>query len=142
MRIIFLLVLGLLVCIATGLVVLAVSRRRVEAALPRCGNCGYNLTGSPSNRCPECGMLFIDAGVITREPTPPPSRHMIRVVLLLLVGFTMLGVLGMVAMGWRARAARTQAVTARQAAIQAGRQATSTAPATEVRPADPTPQTP
>ncbi|HPF40082.1 MAG TPA: hypothetical protein P5081_04515 [Phycisphaerae bacterium] len=30
---------------------------------PQCGNCGYDLTSAESNRCPECGRLFIEAGV-------------------------------------------------------------------------------
>ncbi len=25
---------------------------------PTCGECGYNLTGLPQNRCPECGTSF------------------------------------------------------------------------------------
>ncbi|MGB0715241.1 MAG: hypothetical protein ACPGXK_05145 [Phycisphaerae bacterium] len=26
---------------------------------PFCVNCGYDLTGSPSDRCPECGTTFV-----------------------------------------------------------------------------------
>ena len=31
-------------------------RNRVGDAAQICGNCGYNLTGNVSGRCPECGM--------------------------------------------------------------------------------------
>lgn len=32
---------------------------------PRCGNCGYILIGkSPAKRCPECGSLLVEAGVV------------------------------------------------------------------------------
>ena len=143
------LIAGVLTCVAMAVIVIVVSRRRVDTTLPRCGNCGYNLTGAPSNRCPECGELFIEAGVITRQPRQVPSRRMIWVLMLILVGFTVLGVLGMMAMGWRARAARAQAVAAQQAAFQAQmlaqvttQRATTTAPATEDRPAGQAPQAP
>ena len=34
--------------------------RIATRAEPRCGNCGYNLTGSESNRCSECGLQFTE----------------------------------------------------------------------------------
>lgn len=144
--ILLLLIAGVLTCVAVVVMVIVMSRRRAETAVPRCGSCGYNLTGAPSNRCPECGKLFIEAGVITRQPTLSPSRGVIRVLVLILVGFTVLAVLGTMAMGWRARAARTRAITARQAALQAqmqaqavAQQATTSAPVGGERRADQSP---
>lgn len=69
---------GLFVCLipvamlvgGTVLVVLARPRRGAGHGGPACGNCGYNLTGSTTvNRCPECGKLFIEAGVVQQAPT-------------------------------------------------------------------------
>jgi hypothetical protein len=64
---------ALIFIISATLIILAVVgfvlRRREEndvQAGPRCGACGYNLTGCTSNRCPECGRLFIEAGVFVR----------------------------------------------------------------------------
>lgn len=58
-------ILGVVVVTAVlaGIVIL-LTRTRAGAHGPRCGNCRYDLTGSESNRCPECGQLFIDAGVV------------------------------------------------------------------------------
>ncbi len=53
---------ALLVGVVAGAIVFIKGRRR-EGTDSSCGQCGYNLTGSESNRCPECGTLFIEAGV-------------------------------------------------------------------------------
>ena len=144
-----LLLLGASACVAVAVVVMVASRRKADTNLPRCGNCGYNLTGAPSNRCPECGRLFIEAGVVVKQPRPVASRRVIWGLMLVLVGFAVLGVLGTIAMNQRTRAARAQAIAAQQAAIQArlqaqaaAQQATATAPATEASSADQSPEAP
>ena len=48
---------------AIGLYLIRSARRR-RGTEPRCGHCEYNLTGSLSDRCPECGLRFIEAGVV------------------------------------------------------------------------------
>lgn len=60
----------LLLVVSSALVVyLIISRsQRARPGPPRCGNCRYDLTGSVSNRCPECGKLFIEAGVLLNHP--------------------------------------------------------------------------
>jgi len=32
--------------------------------LPQCGRCGHILTEARANRCPGCGVLFLDGGVV------------------------------------------------------------------------------
>jgi hypothetical protein len=118
-----LLVLGASACVAVAAVVMVASRRRADTNLPRCGNCGYNLTGAPSNRCPECGDLFIEAGVVVKQPRPVASRRVMWGLMLVLAGFAVLAVLGTIAMNQHASATRTQTIAAERAAIQARMQA-------------------
>ncbi|MBU0637580.1 MAG: hypothetical protein KKB50_01845 [Planctomycetes bacterium] len=122
---------GVILCVALAVLASAAVRKRAEADAPRCGNCGYNLTGAPSNRCPECGKLFVEAGVITTPLRPGPSPRAIRLMLIVLVGFTVLGVLGMVAAGLRARGIRARAVAAQQAAVARATAAAARAQAEE-----------
>ncbi|GMU82570.1 MAG: hypothetical protein AMXMBFR47_24410 [Planctomycetota bacterium] len=83
---------------------------------PRCGHCGYNLTGAPGNRCPECGWLFIDAGVIVRSDRrrSPWRSVVVRLALVVLVGIA-----GVSYFGIRAAQARASAEAARAMATRA-----------------------
>lgn len=59
----FILVVALgLVPLGATLIVLGCRGRRVGDA-PHCRKCGYNLTGLPSEACPECGSSCTGRGV-------------------------------------------------------------------------------
>ena len=91
-------------------------RRQLAQQGPQCGNCGYNLTGSPSNRCPECGQLFIEAGIITEKQATAPLPQVSRttwLVFAILIGLAFLGTIMFV---WRIGAVRTLPIAPRQAA--------------------------
>jgi hypothetical protein len=53
---------------------------------PACGHCGYDLTASTSNRCPECGLLFIEAGVRAGNWGKRPWSRRAAGIVVLLVG--------------------------------------------------------
>ena len=112
---------------------------------PTCGHCGYNLTGAPGNRCSECGLLFIEAGVVTPATSGKPRRRWLGIALCAgpLCLLVVMG-LGMV-MTLRARnaamVAQQRALVAQQAALTqalATRQRTQTAGAGSGRPGIPT----
>ncbi|MBN1341422.1 MAG: hypothetical protein JXQ73_02015 [Phycisphaerae bacterium] len=44
-------------------------RARVVATAPHCRGCGYNLTALSSERCPECGGVIADIGVVSEKRT-------------------------------------------------------------------------
>ena len=99
-------ILAAVVCLIVGIYLIAPSRRTVAG--PRCGHCNYNLTGSTANRCPECGRLFIEAGVVTNPVASLRKRRLIGIVLIVapLIPVT----LGFATtMFYRARAARQAA---------------------------------
>ncbi len=128
-RLLFAFVLLIVVAIALVVAVTSAIRshrgRNASGGTPTCGHCGYNLTGAPGNRCPECGQLFIEAGVTFRFRDPPGRLTVTSVIAIVLFGLVVLvGVIGMDTYNAaRARAAKAQAAAARNAAIRQARQA-------------------
>ena len=97
------LILGPVVCLIFGIHLIATSRRSIGPG-PHCGYCSYNLTGSTANRCPECGRLFIEAGIVTSPALSLRKRRLIGIVLI--VTPLLLATLGFAAtMFYRERAA-------------------------------------
>lgn len=84
---------------------------------PQCGHCGYDLIGAESNRCPECGLLFIEAGVTFGRDAAGGRRRISRAIVLVL--FLVLGIGAAMSsmMYYRARAARERAIAQQQAAM-------------------------
>ena len=93
-----------------GLYLIRSARRRLGTE-PRCGHCGYNLTGSLSDRCPECGLRFIEAGVVKGSPA---SRVRLWIGLALIMLATLFG--GLSASTYLARRAAMERVKAQAAA--------------------------
>lgn len=121
----------LLTCIGVGIYLIVTSRHAVGGSGPRCGSCGYNLTGSASNRCPECGNLFIETGVVMQAARS--SRVRLWVGVGLLVGVVPLFCFGTGALltfrqQQAARQAQAAAMQARQQAQRAQVQAAQNQP--------------
>ena len=89
---------------------------------PHCGHCQYNLTGIEDNRCPECGLLFIEAGVkIVGEGSRDRRKQLWLAALFglfLLAGISVSYAL-MVRSRMQAATAQQQAAVARQRALAA-----------------------
>lgn len=109
------LLLVVIAVLASGIYLIVKPRKRRATNEPCCGHCGYNLTGAPSNRCPECGRLFIEAGVIVGSASRSSGRRAVGVVLVI-VSLIFLGS-GAVSTIFYLQAARQRAVAARQRAI-------------------------
>ncbi len=105
-------ILGVVLLVGAVVIVLLKAQRR-EDTDPTCGRCGYNLTGSQSNRCSECGALFIEAGVTMGRP---PSSARWLVVSLVVLSILFVGAISL-SISYRAAAsARAQAVRAQMQA--------------------------
>lgn len=89
---------------------------------PRCGRCGYDLTGAPGNRCAECGALFIEAGVLIARPRR--RGRWIRGMLLVAAAVLVPTIIGlMTTLYYRARAAAEAAAARAAMADRAARTA-------------------
>lgn len=103
-------------------VMVTLSRLKPASHGPRCGNCDYNLTGAEANRCPECGKLFIEAGVVVARGSQRARRARlllgfaaVAIVAMLMTAFAMIHLAERAA----TRAARAQAAAAAAAARSA-----------------------
>ncbi|MCA9254519.1 MAG: hypothetical protein KDA33_02730 [Phycisphaerales bacterium] len=83
---------------------------------PYCGECGYDLTGSDSDRCPECGLPFVVAGIRIGNVDSRGWRRRRRVATLLLFVIVAAGVTSSARSIIGALDARSQARTAIQTA--------------------------
>jgi hypothetical protein len=101
-----------------GVYLLTTSRRSVGSG-PRCGQCQYNLTGAPGNRCPECGSLFIEAGIVMSPATSLRKRRWVGIVLIAAPWIPLMFGLLATTLAVRAQQARMEAVRARDMALQA-----------------------
>ena len=116
-------ILGAVTCVVAGIYLIATSRRTVGLG-PRCGHCQYNLTGSTANRCPECGRLFIEVGVVMQASRTSRVRRWVGIGLVsAIVPLFCVGT-GLV-VAWRSAGAatRAQAIARNVAAQQKARQA-------------------
>lgn len=134
-------VFGVVVVLSVATILLYAARPRGHAANPRCGHCGYNLTGAPANRCPECGRLFIDVGVIPPYPAAGQKR-LPRILVVLLLGGIALIVVVAVWITTRAQAAITAAQAQQRALQTQARAAVARQAAAQAALADPNTTTP
>ncbi len=130
------LVLGLIAiaCVVAGIYLIATSRRTVGSG-PRCGHCQYNLTGSTANRCPECGRLFIEVGVVMQAARTSQVRRWVGIGLLATIPLFCLGTGSLLRLRSAGSARQARAVAVNAAAAQrAAQNQSTTAPASQPGP--------
>ncbi len=103
--------------IGVGVYVIRSSKSRGSVD-PLCGNCGYNLTGCESNRCSECGLLFIQAGIVKGRTPSSPNRRRAGIALILVPAVLILGMIPTLYFYRNAKIQRARAIQARQQAMQ------------------------
>lgn len=125
--------------VIVGVVLLVRGEKRSKDRAPRCGRCRYNLTANESNRCPECGGLFVEVGVtIGASPAKSVGRRVafaaLALILLLLGGSLFVSFVAQ----RQAASSRARALAAQKAASQQltlARQQAQTAHAATSQPA-------
>ena len=135
MGVLELLILIFLAALIAGGVYLIRSSGSRGSVDPLCGNCGYNLTGCESNRCSECGLLFIQAGVIKGRRPASPNRRRAGIALILVPAVLIFGMIPTLYFYRRAQVERARAMQARQQAVRVQRFQESMLEA--IRPASP-----
>ena len=104
-----------------GAVIIGLSWKKVRS-FPACGHCGYDVTGSVGkvSRCPECGRLFTEAGIVPPRPKRRAPLIFAAAVFLVLV---VAGVGSVLSFRMAARARVAEAQAARAAALARAAQA-------------------
>lgn len=129
-------VFGLLaLAISAVVVVVAVLSRPASTDGPYCGHCRYDLTGCPSNRCPECGRLFIDAGVVLPKRRRFPWLVVGGAIGVLMIAL-LIGAIGLMAARRAAMDAQRAAAIQQAAAMQALRASRAASQAAQTRSED------
>jgi hypothetical protein len=115
-------------------IMLIVGSRRGGHGYPACGACHYNLSATvgTSTRCPECGALFTEVGILPPKGARRPLMLWLGVGVILIPIFLFGTMFGMMAFrSSAARAAQKQAIMAQQQAAaqtaQSGTAADNTA---------------
>jgi len=121
------------ICLTVAVLVAVTMGGRRRSDAPRCGRCGYNLTGSTGNRCPECGRLFVEAGIITSNMGAPGRRRWL--VIALVFAPIVLLMLGGGFAALRSYQSRYAALVAQRRAALSSRGSVSTRPSSRGAPA-------
>jgi len=88
---------------------------------PACGACGYDVTGSIArvDRCPECGGLFTEVGVLAAHSRPRSTHRVVIVMVATLAALTITCISGSLLTAHAGRNQERAAAAAARAAAAA-----------------------